>query len=347
MPLPRVPMKWPDSRLLAAMTLLSSMLPASNLAAQLAPTQADLELEEVLVLGEQPGPAMWKVSRDGHTLWVMGTMTPRPSSMTWRSTAAEGVIQRSGEILGSTSTRVTLGVGLFGAMKLIPAALKARDNPDGSTLHDVLPVEVRTRYSAMHRRFFGKDMDQKEKRRPLFAADELYREAMKKSGLTTDSLVWPKVEKLAKRYKVGIRERQIPVALEDPKGIIGDLALIKREQEVACLVGTMDYIEQELPNIKQRARAWAVGDVAALRSLPPAVDRMSCQQALTDALQPRLETQINETRETIEEDREGIVSWMLLAHETSFTTMDIQELLAKDGAVARWRAAGYTVEEPQ
>jgi hypothetical protein len=68
---------------------------------------------------------------------------------------------------------------------------------------------------------------------------------------------------------------------------------------------------------------------------------------LLDALRPRLETQINETQRQILEDRMGIFSWMLLANDTSFTTLAIEDLLAADGAVARWRAAGYTVEEPQ
>ena len=308
---------------------------------------AEQVLDEVLVLGEQPGPAMWKVSRDGHTMWIMGTMTPRPANMSWRSTPVEEVIERSGEVLGNTSIRASAEIGFFGAVGLIPSLLRSRDNPDGATLHDALPADVFTRYNTMHRRFFGKEAKLKEKRRPLFAADELYRQALKKSGLTENSLVWPTIEKLAKRHKVRIREREIEMSLEDPKGIIADLALIERDQEVACLMRTMDYIEQELPNIKQRARAWAIGDVAALRTLRPAVNRADCLNALLDALRPRLDVQIEQTRSQVEEDRKGIISWMLLANETSFTAMPIEDLLATDGAVARLRAAGYTVEEPQ
>lgn len=339
----------PDVTSCTPAVLLSALWTATAFGAEppSASAPADQVLDEVLVLGEQPGPAMWKVSRDGHTLWVMGTMSPRPASMTWRSAQVESVIERSGEILGSTSARATSDIGLFGAVKLIPALLRARDNPDGATLHDALPADVFAHYDRMYRRFFGEDPDLKEKRRPLFAADELYRQALKKSGLTEGNLVWPTVEKLARRYKVPIREREFEVQLNDPKGIIADLALIRRDQEVACLSATMDYIERELPNIKRRAKAWAVGNMAELRALPPAVDRQSCLDALIDALRPRLETQIEQTRSRIQEDRKGIFSWMLLAHETSFTTMAIEELLAADGAVARWRAAGYTVQEPQ
>lgn len=308
---------------------------------------ADPILDEVLVLGEQPGPAMWKVSRDGHTMWIMGTIAPQPANMRWRAAQAEAVIQRSGEILGATSARATSDIGFFGAVRLIPSLLRARDNPDGATLHDALPPDVLTRYNSMYKRFFGEDHDPKEKRRPLFAADELYRQALKKSSLTDQSQVWPTVEKLAKRHKVRIRERAIDLPLADPKGIIADLALIERDKEVACLSATMDYIDRDLPNIKRRAKAWAVGDLKTLRALPAAVDRTDCLNALLDALRPRLNAQIEKTRSQIEEDRKGIISWMLLTHETSFATMAIEELLAADGAVTRWRAAGYTVEEPQ
>ncbi len=38
---------------------------------------------------------------------------------------------------------------------------------------------------------------------------------------------------------------------------------------------------------------------------------------------------------------------MLLTYDVSFTAMPIDRLLDENGAIAGWRAAGYTVEEPQ
>jgi hypothetical protein len=336
-------------RAAAAVALLTALWAVSAAGAQgLSPAgPPDQVLDEVLVLGEQPGPAMWKVSRDGHTMWIMGTLSPLPAKMTWRSQPVEAVIARSGEVLGNTSARGRADIGLFGALRLIPSLLRARDNPDGATLQAAMPADIYTRFSAMHQRFFGEAPNPKEKRRPLFAADELYRQALKKSGLTENSPVWPTVEKLAKRHKVRIRERQIDFKVEDPKGLIADLALIERDKEVACLVGTMDYIDRELPNIKRRARAWAIGDMPTLRSLPAAVDRDDCLDALLDALRPRLDEQIKQVKSQIEADRTGILSWMVLTYDTSFTALPVEDLLRSDGLVAGWRAAGYTVEEPQ
>jgi hypothetical protein len=33
-------------------------------------------LEEVLVVGEHPGPGLWKVSKRSHSLFILGTHVP-------------------------------------------------------------------------------------------------------------------------------------------------------------------------------------------------------------------------------------------------------------------------------
>lgn len=289
---------------------------------------------------------MWKVSRDGHTMWIMGTVEPVPAKITWRSQQVEAVVEKSGEILGNTGVRATVGLGLFAAMRLIPAALRTRNNPDGSTLREALPAEVYARFSAQYRRFNGKEPDPDDKFRPLFAADQLYHQALKKSGLAEHSPVWPIVDKLARQHNVRIRERQFNMPLQDPKGLIADLAQIPRDKEVACLTSTLDYIDRELPSIKRRAAAWAVGDLSTLRAMPTVVDRTDCLNALLDALRTRLDAQIKQVTGEVEADRTGIFNWMLLTYATSFTVMPIADLLREDGAIARWRAAGYIVEEP-
>ena len=60
----------PDAELPRALAVLLPALWATAAFCaerQSASEPADQVLDEVLVLGEQPGPAMWKVSRDGHT----------------------------------------------------------------------------------------------------------------------------------------------------------------------------------------------------------------------------------------------------------------------------------------
>src|ERR1700722_5738692 len=44
-----------------------------------APAAAEPPLEEILVVGEQPGPAMWRVIKGDHTLWVLAPPAPAVS----------------------------------------------------------------------------------------------------------------------------------------------------------------------------------------------------------------------------------------------------------------------------
>jgi hypothetical protein len=319
--------------MLVALLYATATLPAQEL------------LDEVLVTGEQPGPALWKVRRGDHTLWIMGTLTPLPSKMSWRSAQVEDVILRSGEILGRYESRARIKGGNFAALRFLPAIMRLRFNADGRTLREVLPPDVYARWSAAHRRFFGRDPDPKDRARPFYAADLLFDQALEKSGLSEKDAVWPKVGDLARRHKVRIRQLQIELPVDDPKGLIKDFAAVSPDKETACLVATLDRIDRDLPDMRRRAQAWAVGDVATLRALPVVNQQQTCVEALLE--RPKLRELANQARAKVQADRPGIIHYMLLAHANSFTAEPLDELLKPDGLLARLRAAGYTVEEPQ
>src|SRR5690242_8623754 len=105
-------------------------------AALAAPTPSPTEpMDEVVVSGEQPGPGLWKVSKGTHTLWILGTLTPLPQKMTWRSREVENVVAKSNEVIGQES--VSPNIGFFRGISLLPSLLRARYNPNGATLKDV------------------------------------------------------------------------------------------------------------------------------------------------------------------------------------------------------------------
>jgi uncharacterized protein YbaP (TraB family) len=318
--------------MVAAMLCTAAALPAQEL------------LDEVLVTGEQPGPAMWKVRRGDHTLWILGTLTPLPSKMSWRSRQVEDVIARSGEILGRYEGRAKIKGGNFAALRFLPAIMRLRFNADGRTLREVLPPDIYDRWTAAHRRLFGRDPDPKDRARPFYAADLLFDQALEKSRLSEKGVVWPRVEDLARRHKVRIRQLQIELPVDDPKALIRDFAAIPPEKEIPCLVATLDRIDRDLPNMRRRAQAWAVGDLATLRSLPVVNQQQTCIEALLE--RPKLRELAEQARAKVEADRPGIISYMLLAHPHSFTAEPLDDLLKPDGLLAQLRAAGYAVEEP-
>lgn len=325
--------------ILSAITAwLGFCLPASGSEAQ-----EPLVLDEVLVSGELPGPAMWKVSKGDHTLWIMGTLSPMPTKMTWRQQRAEEVIQASGEILGNSTTDWDMDLGFREGIGLVRQVMRLRHNADGATLREVLPSPIYDRWHAAHRHWFGKDPSPKERARPAYAAILLYEQALKRSGLSDEAVVWATAERLARKNGVRVRERRFTLAVEDPRGLFDELARLPVETEAACLSQLMDHIERELPDMKRRAQAWAVGDVAALRALPRGEQRPACM-ALGHGT--RLQQLANEQSARFSADWAGIVDWLLLTHETSFTTLPIGRLLESDGVLQQLRDRGYTVQEP-
>ena len=138
------------------------------------PDAAPTELDLVLVTGEQPGPGLWKVSKDDHVLWILGTLAPLPKKMLWRSKDTEAVIADSQEVIGDSSAKIS--VGFFRGLTLVPSLLRARKNADGAKLKDVLSPAQYARWSALKAKYIGRD-NGIESRRPMLAAQELYEKA--------------------------------------------------------------------------------------------------------------------------------------------------------------------------
>ena len=62
------------------------------------------------------------------------------------------------------------------------------------------------------------------------------------------------------------RAEEADVLLEtEPEIVLDELAKVTREAELACFATIMTSIETDLAGMKERANAWAIGDVEALQ----------------------------------------------------------------------------------
>src|SRR5262249_23109225 len=127
-------------------------------------------IEVVTVSGEQPGPGLWKISKNGHVIWVLGALQPLPKQMSWRSRSVEAVLAESQALL--IFPKVDPGIGFFRGMTLLPSMLGARKNPNGAKLQEVLPPDLYARWLVLKARYIGRD-EGIEQWRPIFAAGEL------------------------------------------------------------------------------------------------------------------------------------------------------------------------------
>ncbi len=298
-------------------------------------------IDEVIVSGEQPGPPLWKVSKGEHVMWVLGTMVPLPKKMTWRSREVENVIARAQQIVAQET--VSTNIGFFRGMRLLPAALRARRNPDGAKLNEVLPPELYARWARLKATYIGDD-EGLETWRPMFAGFQLYQKTLDKSGLTRDNLVWPVVRKLAKKHDVPIAEPHLKIEVDDPRGLIKDFTETPREADVACLAATIDRLETDLEPMKQRAGAWAVGDVETLERLQSRAQETTCLDAAISV--PRLQNEYNRIRTRALAEWMTMVERSLAQNEVTLAILPMNDLLNPQGRLSQLQAKGYLVEKP-
>jgi hypothetical protein len=345
----------------------------SDLTASL-PAQPD-EIETVLVTGEQPGPGLWKVSRDGHVMWIFGTIGEVPESVTWRTTELEARISESQEVLYPGWPRVDLEVGVFRALTLVPAAFKAAKNPNGATLKDVLTPDDYATWARLRKRYLDDDVDI-DRYRPMIAEEHLtnavgreYRPRF--SFVSVDSVV----RKLAKKHKVKIHtlpmvERKIEI--ESPR------AILKAAREVdfaegECVGRNLARLERQIDAGRMKfdiapVNAWARGDLEALRPKPAAGDedpREDCTMAALNAVMNRPPEELPEgVRTGFDLIKKQADLTALAAKEAERNWLDAAEAaLAKNPStvavlpiglalhptvyLAKLKARGYSVEEPR
>ena len=302
-----------------------------------------VDLETMVVSGAQPGPGMWKVIHGDHVLHILGTVSPLPHRMEWMSAEVESVIAGAQVVVAPPSVAVGADIGVFRGMALLPAMLRARNNPGKRPLREVVSPELYARWEVLKARYMGRDRGV-EKRRPLLAAQELYEAALKKSGLRMGGVVAPVVAKARKAAGVPLVETRIELKVEDPKGILKEF----NESDLAdreCFAGTMARIETDLDNMRARANAWAVGDIEGLRALPYENHYEACQEALTgSALAKRLG--IDDLPRRAGEQWLANVEQALADHASSFAVLPMHQLLGDDGMLEKLTARGYVVEAP-
>lgn len=301
-------------------------------------------LEAVVVTGTHPGPGLWQVRNDaGHVLWIMGTISPLPKRIDWEPRELDLLVQRAGRVLAGPGASVDADIGFFGRLGLVPAAMRARNDPDGRPLSEVLPPELYARWEVQKALYMGRDRGV-ERRRPLLAAGELMDEALDDLDLRRDNLAWERVRRQARRHDVEIVSPRVSVRIEDPREALREFAASTLEDE-ACMRATLARLETDTRAMRMRANAWAVGDLQTLREMPFESELRVCVLAL-------LESEALRRRGLTDLPQRALAAWLEAADAaltevpSTVAVLDMQVLLADDGVLAGLRERGYTVLAP-
>ncbi|HUQ12547.1 MAG TPA: TraB/GumN family protein [Steroidobacteraceae bacterium] len=311
-------------------------------------------LDEIVVTGEFPGPGMWKVTRSGdtsgHVLWIVGDPWVLPKRWQWRSRDIEAKARSAQAILFDSAFSVTPDekIGLLRGLTLAPAIIKARRNPDGATLADLLPPAMYARWLVQKKLYLGRESGV-EKWRPLFAAQKLLDAAFDELDLQRGT-VSGVVRKLATRQKIKVTVPLLEFKFQRA-GIRDRIKEFARESlaDQECLRATLDLTEalarRDIESA--RARAWATGDLAALTALPelpnpglPCATAIASSQVAHDLVPPDIRERLLALWMTAAETSFG-------ANETTLAVVPFAKLTRADGYIDRLRARGYAVDAPE
>ena len=338
------PVAAPRATLLASLACAASILFAASLATAAVAQHADAHpadahpdaVEEVTISGERAGPGLWKIRKGDHTLYLLGTVTPLPKKLVWRSREVEHVLDRSQALV--TGARASIGVNPILWARLIWNARKLVKEPGKSTLGATLPPDLFARYEALRLKY-APDKTEQLTRRPVFAALGLWGEAISRSGLTSGTDVRATVNKLARARNVKIIEPKIKV--DDPLGAVNELMNMPPEAEVACLRTVVDRLEGDLSAMRAQADAWAVGDVDALRK-QRMVDQVAEEACLAIISGPKL----SDLRRRFETEWFDAAVQSLEKNPSTLAVTPMIQFFGPQGLLAKFAARGYEVVEP-
>lgn len=325
--------------------LVSVVILSNTAGAQEAPSPEPSAVQQILVAGQRPGPALWKISRGDHVMWVFGTYSPLPKNMTWRSQEVENALAQSQELLMPPGSAFSVGwANSFNILTAAPFLIGIKKNTDGAHLQDVVPADVYGRWSVLKSKYIGNDKGIEEER-PMFAADSLFTKAIAVNGMDKGYAIQGSVEALAKNWKIKTTSTTLEVPMENPREAVREFKKAHLE-DVECFTKTIDRLESDLDAMKVRANAWSLGDIAAIRKLNFPDQKQSCNAAILDSKWIGGLKGAADLRQRVRTSWLAAAERSLAANKTTFAILPMSDLLNADGLVAAMQAKGYQIDVP-
>ena len=332
--------------------------------AQTNPADLAEPLDEVVVTGRVPGPPLWKVSKDGHALWILPRIDLYPKKMQWESERVEKLIGDSQEFIYQPG--VAYGVATANPF-LLPRALRLYNMmmhlPDKKTLADVLPPDLYQRFGILKARYFPKDSGI-ETLTVSAATNSMQQQILEHENLGPLNLgiaKWLKANKTILRTETSVGTTHVITAKElkaltaAMKEVTATPAYAKAE--VACFEDILAYFEKDLEPVKRRANAWAKGRVDDLVDPTPLYGELSgCMDPISASADlPAMQKLVKDypglaSPDMVDMRRKSRQKWLdaaenaLSRNATTFSVLAVNDIVDKAGLVAQLEAKGYKVE---
>jgi hypothetical protein len=187
-----------------------------------------------------------------------------------------------------------------------------------------------------------KDVDQL---RPVYAAQELFEAAVSRRGMTMENPVAPILEALSGNMDIPYVNGSFVLNVKDPNATLKKVNATDYG-DAQCLQKTMSTLAADLESAAQKANAWALGDIEALRQLYHNESRKACIQAFGQTTVAR-EQGITDLAAQVEG---AWISKVLRASEKNsvvFSSLPVDMLMRSDGVLRRLESEGYRVTWPE
>ena len=275
---------------------------------------------------------MWHIRHNAADIWLLGSLSPLPRGITWRSRQVERVLAGTSQVLVQKPFEI-------GIPRILWVLLTERSlvlETHGKRLKDALPPDLYGRFAAL-RMQYADDPEKWEHYRPIIAVALLQQAAFHKAGLSMRMDLGASVRLLAKTAHVRVEEVKVAGAGD----MLDTLKTIPSATENLCVDASLVVTETALPRLIARAQAWVDGNIERLQSLPVPTEVDACRDAL--------------------EGGHGILdiialmrrSWLagieksLQGSGTTLAVVNWDLLLDPGGLLDELHAAGYQIEAPQ
>jgi uncharacterized protein YbaP (TraB family) len=312
---------------MACLVLLTAVACVSRAGQQ----EPDDSIGAIVVSSERTGPGLWHIHGHEGEAWLLGTVSPLPRDITWRSTQVEQILGGANLVLVSKP----LEIGIIRELWLFITQRDLLMVPGGRSLRDVLSPDLYARFARL-RALYSSDPDKWSRYRPIIATAFLERAALHQVGLSARLNVGNEVRALARKHGVRVEEIKIG-AIGD---FLGALKTMSPDTENKCVVAALGTIETGLPRLVSRAAAWVTGDIPRIQSLPQPADVDACLAALDgDTRAADLLARIRGTWVAAIEDH-------LRRGEVTLAVVNMDLLLQPGGVLDRLRSDGYSIDAP-
>lgn len=293
-------------------------------------------LAAVRVNASLGGPAMWRVSKDGRVMWVLGIVQIVPKKLTWQSHDIASVMTHAQELILPPKAYFRLFyLKWFWWRSAIRDASK---NQDHATLADILPSAMLSRWRMLWKEY-GNGRASMERFNPLYAQRKLYHVFLKKNDFQSSRSIVREITDIARKYSVRVVRADYVEHVVRPKQFL--IASVQRGNELPCFSATLKFVQHDLDRIQVRANAWATGDIPALR-ITRLVDRSSCN--------PSLKLTSEYGAGNVPKHMKAVwlasVQSALKKYEATVAILPMSDVLAENGYLAALQARGYKVEPP-